>query len=233
MKISVLIPFRGNGDVLRDENFGHVWTQWLQFLGEGAEIIIGDSPASAPFNLTTARNNAAKRSKGDVLIFADADTLFQPHCVSEALGMIMRGEREWVVPYDHYYNATAPWSASWKARPHPLTHPPAFEHDLPSVSGVLAVSRKAYDEVGGFDERFIGWGWEDLAFTCALGSLFGNLTRVPGFVVHLYHHRSVAENFGQPNEPANHALYNRYCEVEHDQEAMRALIKEHHSCELT
>jgi predicted glycosyltransferase involved in capsule biosynthesis len=81
--------------------------------------------------------------------------------------------------------------------------------------------------VGGYDERFIGWGWEDLAFSCSLGALCGELTRTAGSLVHLYHEHPHEANFGQPNEPQNRALYERYYAAEHDYDELQRLIEEH------
>jgi hypothetical protein len=49
--------------------------------------------------------------------------------------------------------------------------------------------RAVFDDLGGFDERFKGWGFEDMAFQSAICGLYG-YERIPGDVVHLWHPRS-------------------------------------------
>lgn len=57
-----------------------------------------------------------------------------------------------------------------------------------SWSCCILVPREAWDALGGFDERFRGWGYEDMAFqSAAVG--FGH-ERLPGAVYHLWHPRS-------------------------------------------
>jgi hypothetical protein len=66
----------------------------------------------------------------------------------------------------------------------------AVERTTPiSWSCAIAIRRDAWDQLGGFDERFRGWGWEDMAFQSAACSLVGH-ERIEGDVFHLWHPRS-------------------------------------------
>ena len=56
----------------------------------------------------------------------------------------------------------------------------------PSVSSVVVVSRKQWDLIGGFDEQFKGWGFEDTAFAAAAAT-FGGIVRMDGEVIHFWH----------------------------------------------
>lgn len=58
-----------------------------------------------------------------------------------------------------------------------------------SWSCCIAIPRKAWDLLGGFDERFRGWGFEDMAFQSAACALAG-AERVEGDVFHLWHPRT-------------------------------------------
>jgi hypothetical protein len=58
-----------------------------------------------------------------------------------------------------------------------------------SWSCCIAMPRAVFDDLGGFDERFEGWGFEDMAFQSVICGLYG-YERIPGDVVHLYHPRS-------------------------------------------
>ena len=42
-----------------------------------------------------------------------------------------------------------------------------------TCSTMVVVPRKLWNAVGGFDEGFVGWGWEDCAFSAACAALGG------------------------------------------------------------
>ena len=52
--------------------------------------------------------------------------------------------------------------------------------------GLLVITHEAWDTVGGFDESFIGWGYEDSAMTMSLMRA-GLWERLPGECWHLWH----------------------------------------------
>ena len=54
------------------------------------------------------------------------------------------------------------------------------------MSSVVVVSRKQWDIIGGFDEQFRGWGFEDTAFAAA-AETFGGIIRMDGEVIHFWH----------------------------------------------
>lgn len=58
-----------------------------------------------------------------------------------------------------------------------------------SWSCCFAIPRPGWDRLGGFDERFRGWGFEDMAFQSASVGLIGH-ERVEGDLFHLWHPRS-------------------------------------------
>ena len=90
---------------------------------------------------------------------------------------------------------------------------------------VSALHRELWDEIGGFDERFQGWGFEDLCFMHAAGQV-GSVNRVPGIVYHLWHPRPEGGDADHPNYKANEFLWLRYLEARGDRDAMLQLIWE-------
>jgi hypothetical protein len=90
--------------------------------------------------------------------------------------------------------------------------------------GVFAIPRALYDEVGGFDERFRGYGAEDKGFLACASTLGGDKQRLPGFAYHLDH----------PEDPlrtseatkAGNRLADRYLDYDGNEAAIRAMLAE-------
>jgi hypothetical protein len=90
-------------------------------------------------------------------------------------------------------------------------------------SSCWAISRESWDAVGGFDERFVGWGAEDWMWMSACHALFG-IVRAPGNSFHLWHGRDGEGD--HPHYDKNIALGNRYLAVRNEEAPMRKLLAE-------
>lgn len=206
--ISILIPYLpDNGP--RDELFEVVLRYWNEVL-PNAEVVIGTNHEE-PFNRGAARNSAFHESNGDTLVIADADTLMPKEQLYDALELVLSGEAPWVIPYSVYYNLLEPETTKiLKDFDVEISEPTTWEHRLTeSVAGILVVPGAAYKLVGGYDERFKGWGGEDRAFDFALDTLWGKKVRLEGFVEHLWHPRGDAD-FSQPYWNDNAQLLRSY-----------------------
>lgn len=207
MNVSILIPFRGDNS-WRSRIFGWVCQRWA-FAFPEAELIIGDS-TSEQFNRAEARNRAFAASKGEYLIIADADTAINPSQVQTAITLLTAGI-PWVLPYDIYYNLSEDDTCALLDEDPDvlLVEPSEWEHRIESWAGVLVLPREAFEEVGGYDERFAGWGGEDNAFQHCLDVVWGKHHRISGFVSHLWHPRGEAD-FSNPDWPMNQTLLRKY-----------------------
>jgi hypothetical protein len=93
-------------------------------------------------------------------------------------------------------------------------------------SNIVAVPRALWEEVGGFDERFEGWGHEDGAFVAAVTTYWPGVERIPGTVYHLWHERAPERSRAHPRYGRNRDLRVRYTEARGDPGAMRDLLDE-------
>lgn len=193
--------------------------RWTTLFTE-AEIHTGDSEGE-PFNRSAARNQAAA---GDwlVSVFADGDVMVEGREQVDAAVAVARRTGRMV--FAHTWRAGLGQDATEQvlagADPASVGRD---EWDRNTFSGCYAVPRSLWNAVGGFDERFIGWGGEDLAFMKACAAL-GGVDRVQGTIYHLWHPRSRAEQEEQPHYAANWALYERYLAAGRDQAAMREVL---------
>lgn len=159
-------------------------TAWLQcrahWESAGYTIAYGEGVSRA-----AARNLAVARvpADQDVLLFADADTVVPVHQLEAAIEYVRR-EDTFVLAYTTLYRALR----NHQPLPQLLARPQGYRTRDVS-NGVVALSRRLWDEVGGFDERFIAWGGEDRAFLFACLTLRDQdeVQRVAGHAVHLWH----------------------------------------------
>lgn len=212
MKLSVIVPWFDSGDPFRRRSMHWLMRRYRALLPE-VEFTWGAADTSVEFNRSATRNFLVENSSGDVLFITDADTIFHVDQVRAAYKLIEEGV-PWVIPYalGKYYNLTQETTARILANdpylvvPEPLT----WIHKLDSWAGLLMVTRSAFNQVGGYDPRFRGWGYEDNAFRAALDIHVGPHQRTEHYALHLWHPTTEAENFGQPYIGANRDLCRQY-----------------------
>jgi glycosyltransferase involved in cell wall biosynthesis len=211
--ISIIVPFHASDpNNQRAKNWAWLHQYWHKQL-PGAEIIIGtDNFAiknNKPFSKSCAVNNAVRKSHGKILVIVDADGYISINDVLECAKEIRLAEKKkrhlWFVPYRKFFRLTE--EATLKI----LQTNPADKHNYkkPELNEILnmeqfngisgsayghwygaliqIMSRNAFDIVGGWDERFRGWGGEDHAAMRAMDTLYGPHKTLPGLVIHLWH----------------------------------------------
>ncbi len=195
-------------------------------------------PDEGPFNRARAVNRAARAAGAwDVALIIDADIWVPEHRARLA---VKRATATGQLSYAH----TAWWGTTgvtcadllagrldlddWDAWPDDAWH---VRNPL-SNSCCLAVRRDLWDRIGGYDERFQGWGGEDWMFYDAAITLGGAAWRPgPEPVIHLWHpltDEAQAAHAGQPNvlHDANVALGKRWNAATGNRRRILALIAE-------
>lgn len=212
------VPYRPDGGQ-RDRLWQACSRRWATLFAD-AEIHTGDHDGE-PFNRSAARNQAAV---GDwlVAVFADADVMVEGcEQVDAAVALATRTGQ---MVFAHTWRAGLGEDATGQvlagAEPATVEHE---EWDRNTYSGCYAVPRSLWNAVGGFDERYQGWGYEDLAFMRACAAL-GGVERVPGTIYHLWHPRSRAMQEEQPHYRDNQLLWERYMAADRDPVAMREVL---------
>ncbi len=166
---ALLVPRRadhGPRDALWDYTRHRLWSTFCWPIIEGHD----DGPEL--FNRSKAMNRAyaATPEYVDVMVIIDADVLIDPDAVRAAA---LEADRTgaMVIPFTSWNGLTETGTAQiidgfagdWK----PLTRSRYYD----SVSACVAMPRRLWETVGGFDERFSGWGLEDSAFELACTTL--------------------------------------------------------------
>ena len=224
MRTVVLVPRRADGG-RRDQLWQWVAARWH---GEHSDWTIYEgNHDEGPFNRSAAVNNAAAAAgEWDVAIVADADSFVGCEQARESVALA-HSSNAITFAFDVYAYLSRRMSdlviagdvGNWE-------RDGGVEFTMQNTcSSMLAVSRTLWDTVGGFDEDFVGWGMEDVAFSLACQALGNGTRRVKGIVWHLHHTPSLEDRDG-PLYRANLARVCRYLECESDADKMRALLAE-------
>lgn len=232
MNVSILVPY-GPAGAERERAWAWNEQRWRRLLPEAELVVASPDHVGVPgeFNRPLAINRAAEIATGDVFVIADSDTAVAEEPLFEATWLVWKQNVPWVLP-QRYVRLDEATSDAW-LRQEPESEPPASWPDgvaeewPANVSGNVVVTRENFEAVGGFDERFKGWGWDDGAFACAVSTLCGDPLRLVGhFAWHLWHPRPPEDSVWGPYAARQQQLGGRYVEASGNEDAMRALLAE-------
>jgi hypothetical protein len=229
VNVRLIVPRRADGGH-RDRLWDFCRAYW-QMHRPAWEVIEGHHD-DGPFNRSAAINRAAE-GEWDVAVILDSDTIVDVDLVEEGIARAHACGRL-VLPFDVrclldrqgtekvLAGHRGPWDRFIRHRQTPTD---AYVY----ISGAQCVPRRLWDDVGGFDERFEGWGGEDDAFHAACMALAGQdprRDRLKGKAWHLWHRTSRYASHRQPTWKMAKALSDRYIAAAEDWEQMRALLLE-------
>jgi hypothetical protein len=132
-----------------------------------------------------AVNDAARKAGDwDVAFIADCDTIPDHDSILRAVWWVQHtggGAR----PHDERFMLTQQGSIAAMQRGVEALEDRHFNRQW-AGGGLDVVTREAFDAVGGFDERYHGWGYEDSEFHVQL-VVHRRWDRLPGDAWHLWH----------------------------------------------
>lgn len=219
--VSVLVPL-GQLDEHRARAWSYVEAHYRRSHASW-QLVTGECDDVA-WSKGEALRRAYSASSGDVLVIADADSLVDAVTLEKAVRLAPRAP--WVVPHTTVYRLTPDETTKVYAGG-PLRRGPRLvvrtPYTGPAGGGIVVLTREAWETVNGIDERFEGWGGEDISFGYALATLVGWYERLGGRLFHLWHPHPAPDLRGSP---ASETLVARYKAARSDPDAMRALIDE-------
>lgn len=226
MRVVVLVPRRSDGG-RRDR----VW-RWLKARWETEHpdwAVYEGHHENGPFNRAAAINRAAWHATTDghwdVAYIADSDSFVSATQARQAADGAHETGQMWLA-FDQFRYLTHAMSdlvmddyrGDWYA---------GIEWSMPGTcSSQVVVRRDVWDQAGGFDEGFEGWGLEDVAASHAFQTFGGGLRRAPGDCWHLWHAPAMTDRENSPTWPTKVARAERYHEAAYDKPKMRALLAE-------
>lgn len=227
--LSIIIAYKE--DSLQRKRIFEWNRQRYEFFYPKAEIIIGeDDSNSIYFCKSRAINNAVRKSTKKYLLITDIDMILCPLLVQQGLELLRQGESNnkeysYIIPYSVWIKMdleitnsllnSSPFSFSFASlEPKGML---ATVHPRRGT-GIHLISKNNFNQVFGYDERFVGWGGEDNAFGIAVRTLISKRIEIlTGTAYHLYH----------PNQPTkkkknndNILLWREYQKYENDKKGM-------------
>lgn len=223
MNVAVLVPRRSDGG-RRDQLWSFVKARWTRHHPDW--VVSEGHHDDGPFNRSAAVNRAsAAAGDWDVAVIADSDSFVSESQITDAISQAVKARR-FTLAYDRYAYLSRAMSdrimngydGDWW---------PGVEFTMQGTcSNMVVVPRRLWDQVGGFDEGFIGWGFEDIGFSLACQTFGGGLRRVHGEVWHLWHPPSVENNAKSQDWQNGLARMKRYEAAGYDLKQMRSLLRE-------
>jgi hypothetical protein len=188
VNVAVIVPY-GSGDPHRNAAaeivqgyYACEFPTWR--LAWHGSAHLGD----APFSRAEAINQAARHiTAADLLVINDADSLCEPDRVREAVELAAAAPGL-VRAYTSYRRLTREATEALRPAGYLDAFQGPFEWEMENAHahGCVAVRRECFEQVGGYDPKFRGWGYEDLAAEMLYDAHWPD-RRTPGLLAHLWH----------------------------------------------
>jgi hypothetical protein len=185
------------------------WTEqaWKQL--PGVEVIYADDGGvdGEPFNVSRAVNRARAQASGKYLVVFGCDHVppspDRMRWIRELLDRL-----PWAGIFDRTLELTATGTTKVLEGDNPADRLYGAA-TIPACQGIIAVRAEVWDEIGGMDERFAGWGFEDTALREALAAVFPDgHGGGDGYVLALWHPLA-----SRDRTVSNEALYLEYVQA--------------------
>lgn len=204
-RVAIVVPWR-SGVAERERAWAWCRQWWEQF---GWPIFEVEHPPPEPFNRAFCINEGARRAwPWDILIAIDAD-VFEADGAQVIDGVQSAAETgRLTIPH------TVGADLNTRGTQALLGGKPGWENALHKrrdvcTSRVWIMRADLLEAVGGFDERFRGWGHEDVAAFHSMRNLRG-VDQAPGTCYHLWHEPSFPKARRTKEWAAGNTLVQRY-----------------------
>jgi len=206
--IFVAIPWRDRGDDDRRNALRFIADHMVKTLGCPAHLVDGKQEA---FSLAAARNEAVRQAQdagAGIVVICDSDTMAEHSALVSAIHTA-RSEDRVVLPFNLFRALSYDASQKVMAGRNPMLMPDIGNLTW-SVGGICVTTPKAWWALGGQDERFTGWGCEDIAFSLVADRMHRSHVRIKGVIHHLWHPASPDKGEANASYRVNAALLQRY-----------------------
>jgi len=210
---SIIIPYKE--DVydpkgVRKANYDFVVNRYREMFPK-AEIVIGRDEVGDDLHFcrASAINNGVKKSTENKIIIADADLIIRKEAITRGLKDVEY--HGFVIPWGLCYDVTSKTTEQiiksseidwFKIKNSKPTIRDIRQDKL--AGGIQIILRNVFNNVGGYNEKFYGWGYEDTDFCMRLKAQLTDYKIFPREeIIHLWHPRLYT------NLQSNRDLYNQ------------------------
>ena len=203
MKFDIVIPYKYVPG-LREENFQFV-KEWYKTNFPEANIILGlDDSGNQKFYRSYAINNGVAAAENEVILVSDGDLFLDKKTLTEAFKLL--DESPFVIPFGRCIDIKPAKSRAIIKKGIRGNLEKLIKHKMmirdirvgkgiygfDKCAGGLQLFRKEFFEsIGGMDERFITWGYEDTFLCKKIMKILGDYPIVEdGYCYHLFHERN-------------------------------------------
>lgn len=170
------------------------------------------------FNLAAVRNRCVDESPTEIVIVTDADIICERDAISKAIEIVATTGNT-CIPYDKHHVLTHLGTSNYlRGQDIAKQSHTKFES---TDGGIIVTTKAMWDQHNGQDERFVGWGGEDICWALAYETLIGSLTRVDA-IAWTMHHQPAPRHIDSDNKSR---LRTRYLEAQGDPVKMTELIR--------
>jgi GT2 family glycosyltransferase len=141
------------------------------------------------YNRSWSFNIAHRHNQYDVMICADNDMVMKRYAFSELFKACETFDV--VSPFSRLYDLSEAQSINFN--PETINRTDSGRGGMNFTSGICAIKRSMLESIGGWDERFEGWGGEDDAMTHQITLRSSNIIQLKNECFHLYHPRTTTD----------------------------------------
>jgi predicted glycosyltransferase involved in capsule biosynthesis len=200
----IVIPWRETESRLKAF---YLLKSWYELNFPNLKIILCDS-GSEIFNLSASRNIGLKKAFDqdcDFVVVSDADVFVSKESLFEAIKVAIKNNSI-ANPYDLFIELTSEGTDMFFNNEKECIQKDSWKGDAPVVlnnepsslipsSGVNVISKAVWEQLGGFDENFVGWGFEDNAYFLKYFDQYKNVyDYIPGIALSIFHKKEWDSN---------------------------------------
>lgn len=208
MKVGLVIPWRSQPTRVLPFNAVVDW-----YTDNYEEISIYLADRKGVWNLSASRNDGVRMAQEDgcdVVIVNDADTIPEIKAVKEAVQeAYLDGYCH--TPYTKYVMLSKRGTAQHLKSRIPLPRCEGKAYPT-ACSGTYIATPEMWFSIGGQDEKFTGWGYEDNAWHKAHEVILGRPSIRHQGSAYAFHH--IDQDRSGPQYQSNKSLWGRYAETE-------------------